>query len=639
MAACGTSRKLSYIKGKKASDFLFISKNDGGFVPEVYSGNKRDTIRVTDIDGQQVLVMKAVKDADSGEMVASDVLDAAVVIAKFRNVAERNGKVDIAFLVRIPPALQDSKWQLRLQPEMYMLGDTLNLDQIYITGNGYRKAQLRGYQLYDRFVSRIITDTTLFINKQQLEYFLQRNLPDLYALKDSDEEFSEDRYQSLYGVSEQQAIDHYTYVLAKRRNERRKLKKDEKFRQYVKAPIVTEGIRLDSVMTDSNGGFVYNYVQTINTRPKLRKVDVVLSGAIYEQDQKLYSIPKGEPLTYYISSVSAFADRTEHYQSRVIYRKMEANAEYSLAFEQGRHSIRPELNENANEIRSIKSHLAALVENEVFDLDSIVVAATASPEGRFAVNSALAQKRSESACNYFSRFVEEYEDSLVREERWYAVGADGGAHKAETKRQHIRFRALCRPENWEDLAWYIGNDAELTDEQKQEFKEAMQIADPDARESSLKESEWYKSVVEDIYPKLRTVKFSFFLHRKGMVKDTVHTTELDQAYMKGVQALTDMDYEKALSYLTPYQDFNTAIAYIGLDRNKSALQILEKEEKTDKVEYLLAILYSRLGNPQAAIEHYMTACRMNHDYVHRGNLDPEISVLIKDYGLYRLFEQ
>ena len=30
---------------------------------------------------------------------------------------------------------------------------------------------------------------------------------------------------------------------------------------------------------------------------------------------------------------------------------------------------------------------------------------------------------------------------------------------------------------------------------------------------------------------------------------------------------------------------------------------------------------------------------MNHDYVHRGNLDPEISVLIKDYGLYRLFEQ
>lgn len=136
MAACGTSRKLSYIKGKKASDFLFISKNDGGFVPEVDSGNKRDTIRVTDIDGQQVLVMKAVKDADSGEMVASDVLDAAVVTAKFRNVAERNGKVDIAFLVRIPPALQDSKWQLRLQPEMYMLGDTLNLDQIYITGNG-----------------------------------------------------------------------------------------------------------------------------------------------------------------------------------------------------------------------------------------------------------------------------------------------------------------------------------------------------------------------------------------------------------------------------------------------------------------------------------------------------------------------
>jgi hypothetical protein len=118
-----------------------------------------------------------------------------------------------------------------------------------------------------------------------------------------------------------------------------------------------------------------------------------------------------------------------------------------------------------------------------------------------------------------------------------------------------------------------------------------------------------------------------------MVKDTVHTTVLDSTYMRGVQALRDMDYAAALALLSPYQDFNTAVAFIGLDRNANALSILEKEEKTPEVNYLLAILYSRTGDPQKAVDSYMRACRQNRSYVYRGNLDPEISVLIKTYGL------
>ena len=34
-----------------------------------------------------------------------------------------------------------------------------------------------------------------------------------------------------------------------------------------------------------------------------------------------------------------------------------------------------------------------------------------------------------------------------------------------------------------------------------------------------------------------------------MVKDTVHTTELDSLYMRGVQAIRDRDYETAISIL------------------------------------------------------------------------------------------
>ena len=51
------------------------------------------------------------------------------------------------------------------------------------------------------------------------------------------------------------------------------------------------------------------------------------------------------------------------------------------------------------------------------------------------------------------------------------------------------------------------------------------------------------------------------------------------------------------------------------------------------MNYLLAILHSRNDEPEKAVECYMRACRQNRSYVYRGNLDPEISLLIKTYGL------
>ena len=137
------------------------------------------------------------------------------------------------------------------------------------------------------------------------------------------------------------------------------------------------------------------------------------------------------------------------------------------------------------------------------------------------------------------------------------------------------------------------------------------------------------------YPRLRRVAFNFHMHRKDMVKDTIHTTVLDSAYMRGVEALKNMDYETALRFLRPYDDFNTAIAYVGLDRDISAMEILSRQKETAPVNYLMAILYARRGDEQKAVERYLRSCRQNPSYVHRGNLDPEISALIKLYGLNR----
>ena len=71
----------------------------------------RDTLVVEDAEGREVIIMKAVKD-ENGEMVAHETLNAAKITARFRNVAERGGSVDLRFQILVPEKMQDSDWQL-----------------------------------------------------------------------------------------------------------------------------------------------------------------------------------------------------------------------------------------------------------------------------------------------------------------------------------------------------------------------------------------------------------------------------------------------------------------------------------------------------------------------------------------------
>ena len=628
-SACGTQKKIRNLHLNAAKATLALAQEQE-FIPDIRKEMvaKRDTFTVKDGD-REILIMKAIKD-ENGEMVAHDVLDAAVVTARFRNVAERHGKVDIEFQVIVPQSMQDSKWQLRFYPDMFIMQDSIRLAPVIITGNDYRRAQLKGYQQYERFLASIVTDSTKFINYHLLEIFLQRNIPQLYAFKTDSTTVSDEQFASVYGVTEQQAVEHYTNSIAKRYNSRKMARRERMYRRYVKVPIVTEGLKLDTVLQSVNGDFIYHYTQTIQTRPKLRKVDVILSGDIYESDQRIYTIPRSEPLTFYISSLSTFVDNRERYLTKVIERRVEANTACYIEFTSGSSTVDERMGNNPGEIARIKDNLISLMNNEVFDLDSIIVTSSASPEGSSSFNDRLSRKRSESIGDYFSCWMKHYQDSLDAE-RGFEVDELGNVIVRE--RTSIPMTGRSNGENWRMLDRLIEKDTVLTAEQKLEYGELQEIKDIDIRERRMQGKPWYKHVRERLYPRLRTVRFDFHLHRKGMVKDTVHTTVLDSVYMDGVQAIRDRDYERALTLLRPYGDYNTAIAYLCMDYNASAMQILERLEKTAQVNYMLAVLYSRRGEEQKAVECYVRSCSQDPTYVHRGNLDPEISVLIKRYGL------
>ena len=640
LSACGTRRKANDVYRRQLAASLQLPRQEE-YLPEIANvkAPRRDTLRVTDLDGREMIIMKAVRDESSGEMVAAEMLDAAMVTARFRNIAERHGKIDLEFQVLVPPEMRDSRWQLRLHPDMFVLEDSLRLDDVVITGLDYRKAQLRGYQQYEKFLSRITNDTLAFVDLRNLEIFIERNIPQVYALKTDTTFVSDEVFASYFGVTEQEAIEHYTNKFLRRRNEWRKANRQKMFNRYVKAPIVTDGIRLDTVIRYDNGMFVYNYVQTINTRPRLRKVDIVLSGEIFEQEKQVYSVPRCDPLTFYISSVSAFVDGTERYKTVVLSRSVEANTACNIDFRTGRADIDERLGDNAREMAYIRENLRNLLLNDTFELDSVTIAAFASPEGSLAANNALTLRRSRAASEYFEKYIRYVRDSVRREDGLFlTVGDDlseGTLRGSGRARKEIPFLARPGGEDWAGLDALVAADTALTDVQKARYTELSAIADPDERENRMKGEPWYRHVLDTHYPRLRTVRFTFALHRKGMIKDTVHTTELDTVYMKGVQAIRDHDYQAALAFLAPYHDYNTAVAYVALDRNLSAMEILEPLPRTPQVNYMLALLYARQGDDQAAVQHYLNACGQDRSYISRGNLDPEISTLIKRYDLHK----
>ena len=630
VAGCGSQGKLERIRRQSLAAQMVIA--DEKELPEIAMGGepRRDTMVVEDPDGNQVLIMRAVKD-ENGEMVATDVIQAARVTARFRNVAERSGRVDLNFRIIVPEAMQDRDWQLRFYPDLFVAEDSLRLDPILITGEGYRKAQLKGYEHYRRFLDSIAADSTHFVDRFQLEMFLRRNLPDIYRYKTDSTAVSDDEFRSHYGITEQQALTHYTNQLVVRRNRRKVSRKDDMFRKYVKAPIATEGLRLDTVIVSPDGDILYDYVQSIHVQPSLRKATVLLSGDIFEEDRRIYRVPRTDPLTFYISSISGLSDDAVRYKTVVTERRVQANTACYIDFEQGRAEIRKETGHNREEMARIEGNLRSLLQHRDFDLDSIVVTASCSPEGSFEHNRKLSMRRSESVSDYFEGFLKHYRDSVRRS--GFNIGLDE-TYQEEAPAQ-IRLLSRNNPENWTMLDALVREDGSLSAKEKEDYAQTASVREPDLREQRLQRLPSYRHIRESLYPRLRTVRFDFHLHRKGLQKDTVHTTVVDTAYMRGLQAIRDREYEQAVTLLRPYKDYNTAVAFCALDYNASALEVLEPMERTDKVLYLLAILYSRRGDDRRAVESYLKACRLNPSFVHRGNLDPEIAGLIRRYGLDR----
>lgn len=493
------------------------------------------------------------RDERTGEDIVTVALSEVTVVARTKTVPERFGMVNLDFVVTVPKTLIDKRWMITLTPTLEKSGEKIELEDVAINGEIYRLFQEKGEAMYSTLADRY--------------NFFTRDTTRIW-----------DYFYRKYNL------------------------------QY------NTDARLDTVISAGNN-FNYYYTQEVAT-DESKSMDLYLTGNIFALDKSTYTLPQSDTITYFVSSMIQFLDNAPRFKRRIIERHAEANFSAHITFPVGRENIDENLNDNANEIAKVQDIIKQLTWSSEFIIDSINMTASASPEGSWKLNEALAKRRAISLKSYFGKKLDDKK------------GVD------------TLFNAKWIAEDWKRVYDLIAMDNHISS------KDAiLQIitneADPDKRELQIKNKfpVEYKHIRDSIYPALRVVDFQFNLHRSGMTQDTIHTTEPDTLYEKGRDLLKARKYKDALAILIEYGDYNTAIAYMSLGYDKPAYDILLKEKESANQEYLLAILCSRLKREEEAVRRFLHSCELDGSKVYRGALDPEINRLIRKYNLNKKIDE
>lgn len=375
------------------------------------------------------------------------------------------------------------------------------------------------------------------------------------------------------------------------------------FNRFVKFPYPKDA-RLDSLV-EGRSSVTYYYSQEVKTDETSKKMLVTLQGQVLAVDDSAYSLPPSDTLSYVVSSMLTFVDTVPRYRIKVIDKFVTVEDRNYIQFFTGETRVVDTLGDNRRQLDKITSLMRQIVEQQEFYVDTITLTAASSPEGAYAFNDRLSQGRAAALKRYLVRRYGRSIDTMLSVQ-WVA-------------------------EDWAELTNRIRTDREIIN--RDAILELIAAEkNPDRREQAIRQRflKDYAYIRSMIYPQLRAVNFRYNLRRKGMVKDTIHTTELDTTYARGVALLRKRKYAKALYILNDYNDRNTVVAHLSMDHNERALELLATMPKDAVTEYLRAIACSRLGRKEEGRRHFLEACRRDERMEYRGNLDPEIAELLKE---------
>ncbi len=743
LAGCGNLRKLEESDPKTP---LNLPRHASQDIEAAKNAQRRQIeptkeIHYTNIDGTTRVFIpteNVIIDTTTNEQMWALNIDAVEILARSsRNLVERNGKINVEFIVSVPDTLLARDWQLVLNPWIRegQHGEAHPLDPLVYRGDRYGRMQEREYDRYDKAHEGLVQDLRRYVrstdnrvarrvtyvpdpdNKfdhlrdyltpryrfdsvnvlpggevytrvdghypaeggraredylqslaeqpqkvatqvrgadaeqvrrmasQRVDWTNRRRTKVYDMLRETDTcVINENLTQSRYYVAPNTAGDVFATA------EERELARQEGdkgsvvYKRIVRHPVFPNA-RLDTVILRPDHRIDFYYSQQVEANENTDKLYLYLSGGVENRRGRHYEMRHSDTLNFSVKSMISFLDERTRYMHRIVLRDAEANARFYFTFPSGRAKLDTTA-ENRAQVRAVRNLTRDLMLDPIYIIDSISLRATSSPEGSWRINDRLARERAEALR---SVLVEEFRplyDSLRNEavKAYVTLDEEGKQVVVEGEEEEKLpdlpnlLRSEWLAEDWDELARLVRADTAMTDKEEVLAMIADRETAPDAREYRirLKYPKAYAHMRRNIYPQMRAVDFRFNLHRRGQKQDTVYTTEVDQRYMDALELLKKRRYEEALNTLRDYDDRNTAIAYMSLGYNKAAYRVLMAQPNVDwtaEEQYLLAIIAARLGDEQEAVQHFLRACELRSNLKFRGNLDPELSYLIRKYGL------
>ncbi len=489
---------------------------------------------------------------EEGQALAQIESKAVRVVVPSRNLAERDGKVLLDFLITMPRELQGNAQNIVITPYMHRNGVDVPLEPLQVRGGLFSKLQERNYWRYAKFRNRILSRSNSTTGEMTPE--------DSLRLKRA-------------------------------------------FERFIRFPYMDKA-RFDSILQGQER-ITYYYTQEVKVEEDDRRLYISLQGKVNALDGSVYEVPANDTLQFSISSMLHFVQPQTRYLTQVIDKYAVVNNRNSLTFRVNQTQIDDKLGNNAAQLEQIRQMMHTLLYQHEFYVDSITLTAASSPEGGYRVNNRLAEQRAKSLDRYLRKAFDFPELDTLLTVKWNG-------------------------ENWRDFANMVAIDEEIVN-RAAIVEIVSKVKDPDAREAQIRSKypRDYKYIVQNIYPHLRVVEFKYNLRRVGMIKDTIHTTTIDTAYMHGLDLLAKRSYVEASQILLPYEDQNAAVALLSRGFNRAAYDILFKLAPTSQVEYLRAIVCSRLNELERGEAAFDRACQIDPDLEYRANLDPEMAIYLE----------
>lgn len=366
MASIGCTTQQRIYQAEETEIINIRQSKKSEKIQKIGEGKKASPKVVTfvDKDGKEKIVVESERDSVTGEYIKTMELEEVSIVAKAKTLPERNGEINIDFIVNIPNDFIQRDWRLVIIPNILNGEDKMILDSLQIKGFAQSHFEQREYNARERMQA---------YNKKTLEAIIYRE-------KDS--------------IKKEQYIDLYKQKIGTERQE-------EKM-----------SCRLDTIM-HGDEKFNFYYKQTLKTSELNTRLKLFFEAYVVNVAGEKYSLAKGDTLTFIISSMMQFLDREPRYKRIITKRKVTQSLNADVMFYEGSGEVIDSLGNNFQELNKISAKIKEISEGNEFIVDSIAIYAYCSPEGNKYDNRRLAKERGESLKKYFLPILDEEAKNVI----------------------------------------------------------------------------------------------------------------------------------------------------------------------------------------------------------------------------------